>query len=148
MFPNDGYMISAGDEYALVDIGQPESYITVAETELKNRALAYLAEHCEPVFPYRVTVDPAFLDENPTGFEIGDRVTVVDTDYGINGLYRISNLVYKVYEQVYELYLSDTAPLTRRKEVELRLEALERTSIDTKSGTVEHMRESKETSNE
>lgn len=148
VFPNDTLMISVGDEYTLIDIDQPESYITAAESELAAAAAAYLAEHCVPKFPYRCTINPAYIDENPTGFEVGDTVNVLDVDYGIDDQFRVSSLTYDVYKQIYELILSETAPLARRQQIELRLRKVERAVEDTKKDKVESMRKEKETSNE
>ena len=144
-YPNANFMIAAGDEYTLVDIDQPESYVAVAEAELEAAAAAYLADHSIPKFPYRVMVDPAFMLANPGGFEVGDRITVVDTDYGINGLYRISNLSYDVYKKFYELTLSDTALLSKRQKQEMRIRAVERAMQDTGKDEVEQMRKDQET---
>jgi hypothetical protein len=137
-----------GDEYTLVDVDQPASYVAAAEAELEAAATAYLANHSTPNFPYRCVVDPAFMDANPGGFEVGDRVTVIDTDYGINGLYRISNLTYDAYRQTYEFVLSDMARLTRRQMMEMRLEALERAQEATRSDEPESQRNDVESSGE
>lgn len=126
IYPNETLLIEIGDDYTLVDISLPSSYIAVAEAELEAAATAYLANRSIPKFPYRVIIDPAFMAANPGGFEVGDRITIIDTDYGINGLFRISNLVYDAYKLTYELTLSDTARLSRRQALEMRLEAVER----------------------
>ncbi len=148
LFPNETLTIGVGDEYTLVDIDQPSTYIAAAEAELAAAAQAYLDKHSVPRFPYRVVVDPAFMDANPGGFEVGDRVTVVDTDYSINGLYRISNLIYDAFKQTYEFVLSDNAVLTHRQRMELRMQAFERAQEATRKDTAEAMRKEVETSNE
>lgn len=148
LFPNDTLTIAVSDEYTLVDIDLPASYVAIAEAELEAAATAYLAKHSIPNFPYRCIVDPAFMDDNPGGFEVGDRITVVDTDYGINGLFRISNLIYNVYRQTYEFVLSDTARLTRRQEMEIRLEAIERAQEATRKDEAENTRNDVETTGE
>jgi|GEM_PF-2389634 hypothetical protein len=148
LWPNDTFQPAIGDEYTLVDIDQPGTYVTTAETALEAAATDYINEFSSPKFPYRVVTDPAYLKANPTGFEVGDRLTVVDTDYNISGLFRISALVYDVYKQRYEFTLSDVVILSNRKKTEARLAAVERAVADTKKDTVESMRKEKETTNE
>jgi hypothetical protein len=148
LFPNDTLYIKVGDEYTLVDIDQPETYVAAAEAELEAAAQAYINEHSVPRFPYRVIVDPAFMNANPGGFEIGDRVTVIDTDYDINGLYRISSLIYDTFKQTYEFILSDNAILTHRQRMELRVQAVERSQEATRKDQAEAMRKDVETANE
>lgn len=148
VYPNETLLIVAEDEYTLVDIDQPASYVAIAEAELEAAATAYLANHSTPKFPYRCVIDPAFMAANPGGFEVGDRVTVVDTDYGINGLFRIGNLTYDAYKLTYELTLSDTARLTRRQELEMRLEAVERAQEAARKDTPESSRNNVEDTGE
>ena len=148
IWPNDTLKIAAGDSYTLVDIAQPSSYVAVAEAELEAAATAYLANHSTYNFPYRAVIDPAFMALNPGGFEVGDRITIVDTDYGINGLFRIGNLTYDVYKLTYELILSDTARLTRRQKLEMRLEAVERAQEAARKDTPESTRNNVEDTGE
>ena len=150
IFPNDTLMIEAGNSYTLVDMDQPTSYVNVAEAELEAAAGTYLSNHSTPMFPYRAIINPDFLEDSGTGagFEVGDRVTVVDSDYSISGLFRISNLVYDVYKTGYELTLSDTARLTRRQELEIRVRAVERAQEAARKNTAESTIKDNETTNE
>jgi len=148
MFPNSLLTITSGDEYTLVDIDQPESYVAIAEAELESAAEAYLANYSIPKFPYRCIVDPAYMIENPGGFEVGDRVTIVDEDYGIDGLFRISNLTYDVYRKTYEFVLSDVARLTRRQQMEMRIDTIERAQEAMRKDQPENTRKDVETTNE
>lgn len=146
--PNETLTLATGDSYTLVDMDQPESYVTIAEAELEAAATAYLADSSIPKFPYRCVVDPAFVALAPLGFEVGDRVTIIDTDYGINGLFRISNLTYDAYRLIYEFTLSDTARLTRRQSLEMRLEAVERAQERARKDQAESTVKDVETTNE
>lgn len=148
LLPNETLTIGAGDEYTLVDIDMPESYYTAAEAELEAAAQAHLANVSVPRFPYRVRIDPAFMQENPGGFEIGDRITVIDADFGINGLFRVSDLEFDRFTGVYQLLLSDTARLTRRQQLELRIEAVERSLESTRRDEAESTRRDTETTGE
>lgn len=144
-FPSSVLMPESGDEYTLVDIDQPSSYVTVAEAALEAQAIAYLAEHSVPKFPYIVKVHPAFMLANPGGFEVGDRITVIDEDYDIDGPFRISELVFNTLSGIYEFKLSDRAIPSRLQRTDLRLKSIERSIEDTKKDTVESMRKEHET---
>lgn len=148
IFPNEVLTINIGDEYTLVDIDQPAVYVNQAEVDLAAAAADYLAEFSIPKFPYRAIVDPAFMKENPGGFEVGDRINIVDADYNINGQFRISTLVFDVYKKSYEFTLSDEARLNKRQKLEMRLAAVERATQDIGLVDVEQMRKSQETTNE
>lgn len=137
-----------GDEYVLVDIELPAAYIAAAETELANAAADYISEYSVPKFPYKCRIDPAFMAANPGGFEIGDRVTVTDTDFGIDGLFRISELQYDIFRKEYEFTLSDIAEVTFRKQLLNRISTVERSLQDTGKDTVEAMRNDQATTNE
>uniref|UniRef100_UPI003562F9A2 hypothetical protein n=1 Tax=Mariniphaga sediminis TaxID=1628158 RepID=UPI003562F9A2 len=148
VYPNATMQIAVGDEYTLVDIGQPPTYIAAAEAALEAKAQGYINEHSIPKFPYRCIINPAFMAANPGGFEVGNKITVIDADYGINGLFRISNLTYDAYKLTYELTLSDTARLSRNQQTEIRLKSVEVALEDTGKDQVEQMRKDQETTGE
>jgi hypothetical protein len=148
IYPNADFYIATGNQYTLVDIGQPTSYIEVAEAELEAAATAYLADHSVPHFPYRVVVDPAYMKTNPGGFEVGDRFDIVDTDYGIDDEFRISQLTYDVYQGRYDFMLSDTVRLNRRQILELRMQAVERAMQSARKDSAESSRNNVEDSGE
>jgi endosialidase-like protein len=148
LFPNATLKPAIGDDYVLVDIEMPTSYKTAAEAELEAATQDYSDEFSVVKFPYRVKTDPAFLADNPDGYEVGDRIPLLDTDIEVDGLYRISELEFDVYRQIYDFRLSDLARLTYRQKMENRLAAVERAMEATRSHTVERMRNSHRTGGE
>jgi len=78
--PNVTQVIQAGDTYTLVDIKMPTSYITAAETTLNNRALVDIAKISVPRVTYRILPDWRYFKLNTISLEIGDTITVHDTD--------------------------------------------------------------------
>lgn len=148
MLPNETLYPSEGDEYTLVDIDQPESYVTVAEAELLAQAQEYLDKYSVPQYPYRATVDPAFLAPLVTRFEVGDRITIEDTDLGINQPYRISQFTYHAINGRYDLTLSEHRILTRRERQQVVIDRVERTQEKTDAQAVETIRKDKETTAE
>lgn len=146
--PNATLQIGIGDEYTLVDIDQPASYVAVAEAELLARSQEYLDKWSVPEYPYNARVHPAFLADIAARFEVGDRITVIDTDFGINRLYRISQFTYHLYTGVYELTLSEHRIFNRRERLQIAIEKLERTIEATNADKVEVIRKEKETATE
>lgn len=146
MFPNETLCVSPNDEYTLIDIDQPASYVAEAENELAQAAADYMAKYSILRFVYRCKVDPRFLkDNNIGGFEVGDRIYVADSDYGINSEFRISRLTFDVYRGTYDFELSDLAHLTKKQKNELRLKSVERAVSDIGMDKVPSMRKSKRT---
>ncbi len=146
--PNSTLQISIGDEYTLVDIDQPSTYVAIAEAELLAQAQEYLDKFSVPEYPYNAKVHPAFLAGIALRFEVGDRITIIDTNFGINQLYRISQFNYHLYTGVYELTLSEHRILTRRERQQIAIERLERTAEATNAEKVETIRKDQMTTAE
>jgi len=91
---NDGSPVkpAVGDSYTLVNIALPQSYIDTAETALQTATQAYLDENCVPQVVYTVEIDPKYAQSESITLDVGDKVTVVDTDLGIDDLIRIAGI--------------------------------------------------------
>lgn len=148
LYPNDILHPQVGDEYVLIDIEMPESYITSAEAELASATQQYADVFSVKRFPYNTRINPAFIKANPTGFEVGDRVTVIDADAELNGLQRISELIYNVFTKIYEFTLSNKSIYSRLKRLEMKVQTHDRAITDTKKDTVESMRNDQQTTGE
>ena len=140
VLPNATMKPATGDEYTLVDIDQPGNYVGVAEAELLATAQEYLDKWSVPEYPYQCRVHPGFLAGISDRFEVGDRITVKDSDFGIDRLYRISQFVYHRHTGVYDLTLSEHRILTRRERQQIAMERITRTMDATNSDTVEVIR--------
>lgn len=85
--PNVDLNLGAGDEFVLLNILMPKSYITNAEDRLKQRALEYLAQYDHTNFSYEINLEDQFLAENPTLYQSlfeGQRLKIQDEDLGID----------------------------------------------------------------
>ena len=142
LLPNDVAKPAIGDDYTLVNIDMPASYVTAAEAELRAKAVEALAEGSTPKFPYSAVIDPKFVADNTLYFEVGDRLTIVDTDYDVNGTFRISRLVYNDYTRRYELTFAERRSLNRLQTIEKSVEKQERTASATNADSVENIRNS------
>lgn len=154
IWPNADFTITPaeglyeGDEYTLVDIDQPATYVTAAENALQASAIEKLAVGSVPQFQYTAKIDPAFTAANSIGFEEGDRLTLVDTDYGIDGLFRISSLNYNFLTKVWDLTFSDNAKPSRLKLIETKLDKQDRTNQDSHADTIEQLRNDRQSTGE
>lgn len=81
----------AGDSYTLVDITMPQSYIDTAEALLKTKTQEFIDQNSIPQVVYSVEIDPRYA-KTIDAFTVGDKVTIKDTDLGIDNLIRISGI--------------------------------------------------------
>ncbi len=94
--PNSTFAVAVGDRYTLVGITMPTSYITAAETELYNTALAYATQNSRPQFSINVNVDEKYIRENGYAYalEAGDKITITAPKLNYSGLIRIQSISY------------------------------------------------------
>lgn len=153
-FPNEDFYIAAGDQFTLLDINLPESYVTDAEASLLATATAWLADHSTPKLTYRATLDPAIVKSMVdsgffnSGLDIGDSIEIIDTDFAMNGYFRVSELTMDYESKRYDLTLSEKRPLTPREQLIQTVRKLEKTVDATKSNTEIGTQKSDETTAE
>ena len=92
--PNALNYAEVDDEYTLIDINMPESYITTAEDALEAATLAYLNENSSPRVLYGLTLDPKYVLVNNVALAVGDELNVVDTALGIDADVRVVEISY------------------------------------------------------
>ena len=119
-----------GYSHTLIDMAMPESYITTAETALQAATQAYLDENCVPQVVYSVDIDPKYAVTNSVTLNPGDKVTVIDTDLGINSLIRIAAIEYPLVNvNQIKAIIADFVPYTLQ-------ERLVQRTINTRKETV------------
>lgn len=110
-FPNPSsaaFQIQPGDEYVLLNISLPSSYVTQAENKLLSKAAKYLDENSKPNVQYSLTIDRFFIKQTGTEFKAGDYIHVIDEDLGVNDAIQIKSFIRDMIdEHKYELTLSD-----------------------------------------
>ncbi len=136
-----------GDEYTLVDLDLPPSYITDAESRLLVAATAFQATTDNPKITYRGTVSRGYqYDVVLNGYDIGDKVPITDTDFGlVSDPQRISDLTYNVFFGGYELILSEAPLITFRENISIRLDDVEKTQDATDDQEVTEIRKRRTT---
>lgn len=106
--PSNEFRPAIGDEYVLVDIQMPQSYIDKAEADLKNAATDLLNTYSEPLIEFNVTCDPIYFRKKSLVVNIGDLIWVTDPNLEINKRIRVTSLTRSfVDEYSFELTLSD-----------------------------------------
>lgn len=82
--PNITLKPAVGDEYVILDIYMPQSYVDSAEARLLAKAQESLAQNSVPNVAYSVTADPLFIKKLGFTFKPGDYVHITDSDIGID----------------------------------------------------------------
>lgn len=92
--PNDVNFAEIDDEYTLLGIKMPQSYIDTAETELQAKTAEFLAENSYPVVTYLLEIDEKFIRDNNVELGVGQKVTVLDAALGIDTKIRVNRITY------------------------------------------------------
>lgn len=107
--PDDTVKPVIGDEYTIIDIKMPPSYIEAAEEALFTLAEAWLTDNSSPRVEYDLVSDPRYFRTNGILLNVGDEVTITDTDLGVNKAVRVIELTRKLADQYdYSLKLSES----------------------------------------
>jgi hypothetical protein len=97
-----------GDEYVLIDMVMPQSYISAAETLLLQKAQDYLNTYSAPVYSYTVDIDPKWARLNKVQLKYGNVVRVIDADLGIDRMIRIVSVEKKLTDEyAYQITLGE-----------------------------------------
>lgn len=109
------FQIQPGDEYVILDINLPDTYVETAEAELLFKAQQFLDQNKAPKVQYSLTVDEMYLSNLSDGgsivnyYEIGDYVHILDDALAIDKSSRIISLRRDILHPYrYQLTLDDT----------------------------------------
>jgi hypothetical protein len=110
ILPNDTIKMVAGDEFVILDITMPDSYVTAAEAELLAAANTFLSQNCDPRVNYTLEIDPLFMQN--LSINVGDYIPILDADLGIDKLVRVIGIEKSIYSPIkWKVELSDyTSP--------------------------------------
>lgn len=117
VLPSDDIKPAVGDQYILLDIAMPDSYITAAENEVLARGQEYSSQYSNPVLQYSVDCDPLDFARKNIELTLGNFITIQDDDFKLNQPIRITGFTrdLQVTHQ-YTMELADTvniAPIVR-----------------------------------
>lgn len=95
-FPDEAsaaFQLAVGDEYVILDIVMPKTYIDNAENELLVKGLEQFDLHKNAKVSYDLEVDPVYMEKIGLGrFDIGDYIQVYDPIFGIDKVLRVNQI--------------------------------------------------------
>ncbi|KPE51026.1 hypothetical protein AOB46_12635 [Chryseobacterium indologenes] len=95
-FPDEAsaaFQFAVGDEYVLLDIVMPKTYIDNAENELLQKGIEQFELNKNAKVSYDLNVDPTYMEKIGIGrFDIGDYIGVYDSDLGIDKVLRVNQI--------------------------------------------------------
>lgn len=92
VFPDEDaevFQFEVGDEYVLLDIVMPQTYITNAETELQTKGAEQFEILKQIKVSYDLNVAEDFLRTLPNNIQIGDLIRVVDSALNVDKTLRV-----------------------------------------------------------
>lgn len=92
------FALSPGDEYVLLDIVMPQSYVDAAEAELLSKANELLTQGKTPKAKYTCTIDPIYAKQNDLNLIPGDYIPIQDDDLGIDRDIRVISVKRDILE--------------------------------------------------
>lgn len=118
-FPSEtsaAFRFAVGDEYVLLDIAMPQSYIDAAEQKLLEKGQEYLSQNCQPKVQYSLKLVEFFLkktfgtDVETNIFWVGDYIPIKDDDLEVDKLIRVKGFTRDLLKECsYNLTISDLA---------------------------------------
>lgn len=95
-FPDEvssAFQFEVGDEYVILDIVMPKSYIDKAENELLQKGLEQFELNKNAKISYDLSVDPVYMEKIGAGkFDIGDYIRLYDEVFGIDKVLRVNQI--------------------------------------------------------
>lgn len=142
---SEAFQFALGDEYVILDIVMPQSYIDNAENELLVKGLEQFELNKNAKVSYDLEIDPAYMEKIGIGnFDIGDYVTVVDKPLGINKMLRINsttvtfieNGVYNPFK--YKVTIADSYEINYASQVILDVKTIKNVLSITNLGNINY----------
>jgi hypothetical protein len=97
-----------GDEYILIDLVLPQTYIEAAEIRLRDKAQALLDQLSQPQLSYTMIIDPVFMKRYNRSLQIGDMIWMIDLQLELQRKIRVTATSRNINnEYSYQVELSD-----------------------------------------
>lgn len=111
--PNDVSKPSTGDQYTLLDIKLPQSYIDAAEAKLLAAGQEYHEKAKSPYVSYQLDIDEKYMRDSGMELGVGNTITVLDELLGVDEKIRVYSVSYPlVNPQKITAGISDEIPYT------------------------------------
>lgn len=112
---SNAFKLQVGDEYKILDITLPQTYIDAAETELASKGEMEYQQVSQPQVQYALKVTKLWLekllkDTQTTNFFMpGDYIPIKDDDVDVDKLVRVQTIKRDIIDEyMYDLTISDT----------------------------------------
>lgn len=137
VLPNASRLPKAGDEYVLINILMPDSYIEAAKRELKTATENEASRVAIPQRSYSVVCDPRYFKALGYTPYVGDSARIIDAPHKVNYVSRIIEINYPViYPTKIDMVLADKIPIPANvvmsksiKEIKTQMAMLDRGNI-------------------
>ncbi|GAA4341558.1 hypothetical protein GCM10023149_53930 [Mucilaginibacter gynuensis] len=126
--PSDLLHPAIGDQYILIDINMPASYITAAENELQAKAQEYLDKRKVPPAAYSVVCDPLDFKRRNIVIQLGNYVRFKEPALGLDANIRIIGFTRDVqnkFKYTLELAQNDVIATYLQQAVEREIQTSE-----------------------
>lgn len=142
---SEAFQFDLGDEYVILDIVMPQTYIDNAENELLVKGIEQFELHKSAKVSYDLEIDPAYMEKIGIGnFDIGDYVTIVDKPLGINKMLRINSTtvtfieggVYNPFK--YKVVIADSYEINYASQVILDVKTIKNVLSITNLGNINY----------
>ena len=109
--PSATFKPAIGDNYVIIDIKMPQTYIDAAELLLQQKAQEYLDKYSTPQLSYQLIFDPVYLKEKGYNINIGDLIWIIDTELEVQKKIRVISTQRNIINEYdYTIEISDTLP--------------------------------------
>ncbi|WP_231489921.1 hypothetical protein [Pedobacter sp. Leaf170] len=98
-YPSATSKPESGDKFTFIDVRMPASYVATWENKLKAETTAFLNQNKGQRIIYSVKPDAKHLRDNNIQLNIGDRVTLIDSEFEINEIVRFTEISYPLVDE-------------------------------------------------
>lgn len=147
-FPDENstaFQFAVGDEYVLLDIVMPKTYIDNAENELLQKGLEQFELNKNAKVSYDLSVDPAYMEKIGVGkFDIGDYIQVYDSVLGIDKVLRVNQITNSFIESYdynpfrLKIVIADSYEIAYSSKVELQIKEIKNVLSITNLGQINY----------
>ena len=142
---SEAFQFAVGDEYVLIDIVMPKTYIDNAENELFIKGNEQFNLNLKAKVSYDLNVDPAYMEKIGLGkFDIGDYIQVYDQILGIDKILRVNQITtdfiqsgeYNPYRT--KIVIADTYEIAYSSQIKLDIKEIKNVLSITKLGQINY----------
>ena len=141
IIPSDNQYPMIGDEYVLLDIYMPESYVIRAENELYEKALKYFEENASDKKTINIKVSDIYLQSRSLRLNPYNEVRIIDKSLSIDCTIRVVETIEKPFNGVnrdVECTLSDIVEKTKLSRIKSAID-INTSKVDNNYTTIKNV---------